>query len=191
MCKEFGCTNKVFYREMCRKHFVPLPKTECLMEDCSVLNRSSTGYCRKHKAQGDWSKDKQAKAEWFARQPEDNITDAVIRYALNNDLHLKLFTNTKTEGDCLVWKGANNGKYGMIGVRVRVGKGQYFSHPVLTHRLAFASKDDLPSSQLGPRNDTLVVNHICRNTVCVNPSHLEVITQKENWEYAHRQEQVA
>ena len=164
------------------------PKTECLEQDCSTLTQSKWGYCETHNQKGKWQAEKQAKAEWFARQPEENISDAVTRWAINNDVAERLFTNTEVQGDCLIWKGMTVDGYGRIGVGVSFGKGmgKYFSHPVLTHRLAYALSNDLPPSQHAPVNKTLVINHICRNRACVNASHLEVITQKENWEYAPR-----
>lgn len=32
----------------------------------------------------------------------------------------------------------------------------------------------------GPIPDGLVLDHLCRNTLCVNPSHLEPVTNEEN-----------
>lgn len=157
---------------------------QCKADGCTEQTNSSTGFCTsKHKPQADWVRQKQAKAEWFEAQPESNVSAAVIRYAITNDLDINLFTNTETVDECFLWKGATNGKYGMIGIRVHNGKGKFFSHPVLVHRLAYAMTAELPSSKSGPRPDTLTINHICRNTLCVNPSHLEVLTQQENWNY--------
>lgn len=33
---------------------------------------------------------------------------------------------------------------------------------------------------IGPIPDGLVLDHLCRNTLCVNPVHLEPVTNKEN-----------
>lgn len=43
----------------------------------------------------------------------------------------------------------------------------------LAHRVSFEMHN-------GPLADGLVVDHICRNGLCVNPSHLEAVTNVEN-----------
>jgi len=75
----------------------------------------------------------------------------------------------KDEGSgCLVWVGAKNppkaGEYG----RFRVGdKIEY------AHRWSYrALKGRIPKD--------LEIDHLCKNTLCVNPKHLEAVTQKEN-----------
>ena len=35
-------------------------------------------------------------------------------------------------------------------------------------------------SEHGPIPDGMVIDHLCRNTSCVNPSHMEVVTTREN-----------
>ena len=165
------------------KHGETLPKTTCKAEGCTNNTISKWGYCStKHKAQADWAKEKATKEEWFAEQPEDNISDAVIRYALETNQDIKIFEFGKVQdkNDCLLWCGAKKGKYGQVGIRVR-GKYQ-FSHPVLVHRLAYATVNELPPSQSGPKPDTLTIHHKCFETLCINPEHLEVRTQEENWE---------
>lgn len=70
----------------------------------------------------------------------------------------------KTDG-CWLWTGAAdfNG-YGRIIVNRKI---------VLTHRFSY-------ELARGPIPDGLVLDHLCRIPGCVNPSHLEAVTQKEN-----------
>lgn len=78
--------------------------------------------------------------------------------------YLKDRSTTQLDG-CWLWNGATNGKYGVSGL-----KGQESRY---VHRMAYiAIHGSIPYS--------LVVDHICRNILCVNPDHLRAITQKEN-----------
>lgn len=72
----------------------------------------------------------------------------------------------RPEGDCWEWRGPlqSDGRYGVIKFR---------SKPLRAHRVAY-------ELAVGPIPDGLVIDHLCRNTTCVNPSHLEPVTQAEN-----------
>lgn len=64
-----------------------------------------------------------------------------------------------------------DGCWPYMGYRLPNGYGQYGS--VGAHRLAY-------QLHIGPIPAGLVVDHLCRNKVCVNPAHLEAVTQQEN-----------
>jgi hypothetical protein len=71
---------------------------------------------------------------------------------------------TKTEG-CWEWKGAKDGDgYGHLGVAGSV---------VGAHRYAY-------ELLVGPIPEGLHLDHLCRNRPCVNPDHLEPVTQAVN-----------
>lgn len=73
------------------------------------------------------------------------------------------------EADCWLWTGAKTvSGYGYF---VRNESGQRFS--ARAHRLAY-------ELLVGPVPEELVIDHLCRNKSCVNPAHLEVVTQREN-----------
>ncbi len=62
---------------------------------------------------------------------------------------------------CWEWNGGINGAgYGSSG-----GRG--------AHRIAY-------EMAFGPIPDGLEIDHLCRNTICVNPDHLEAVTKLEN-----------
>jgi hypothetical protein len=68
-------------------------------------------------------------------------------------------------GDCYEWKGTVSAKgYGVISYKGRQWK---------AHRVAkILSGEFLPH--------WLVIDHLCKNTICVNPAHLRICTNEEN-----------
>lgn len=71
---------------------------------------------------------------------------------------------------CWIWQGSPlpNG-YGRIGVR----HGKNNTKGQLVHRVAY-------ETFVGPIPKGLTIDHLCRNKLCVNPDHLEPVTQKIN-----------
>ena len=66
---------------------------------------------------------------------------------------------------CWVWNGAISGGYGSAWDGQQV---------VWAHRLAYQMAH-------GPIPDGMTIDHaVCRNTLCVNPAHLELVTRSEN-----------
>ncbi len=69
------------------------------------------------------------------------------------------------DSSCIIWMGsADSHGYG----RIKRGGRQYFAH-----RIALA----LEGREL---SDNLPIDHLCRNTLCVNPEHLEQVTTRVN-----------
>lgn len=73
--------------------------------------------------------------------------------------------DVETSWPCWKWKGDTDGRYGRIWI---TGRGL-----VKAHRLSY-------ELFVGPIPDSLVMDHLCRNTWCVSPRHVEPVTQKEN-----------
>lgn len=66
---------------------------------------------------------------------------------------------------CWLWKGAVGGSgYGSTSV---------LHHTVSAHRLSY-------ETHVGPIPDGMVIDHKCRNKLCINPAHLEAVTTREN-----------
>lgn len=74
-----------------------------------------------------------------------------------------------SEEECWTWLGATNDRgyprwgYGPSGAQVNV----------YAHRFSY-------ETLIGPIPDGLTVDHLCRNIVCVNPAHMELVTKSEN-----------
>lgn len=69
--------------------------------------------------------------------------------------------------DCILWEGPTIATHGNVYGRLR-GK-----NIVLAHRVAY-------EAEYGPIPEGLVVDHLCRNGLCVNPLHLEAVTNVVN-----------
>lgn len=74
------------------------------------------------------------------------------------------------ETGCHVWTGPiSNRGYGKLSVTQAGYKAENFSAHKASYEL---TRGRVPSG--------LVLDHLCRNRICVNPDHLEVVTQREN-----------
>lgn len=72
-----------------------------------------------------------------------------------------------TDSGCIEWIASQNGAgYGTLSINRTGGK-------VLAHRWSYVH-------HIGPIPDGMHLDHLCRNTLCVNPDHLEAVTQREN-----------
>ena len=77
-------------------------------------------------------------------------------------------------GDCVIWTGCTIPQgYGQIYLPTNTGRMQ------LVHRVMY-------KLHYGSLDDTLQLDHICRNRICVNPGHLEPVSQSVNMKRAYR-----
>lgn len=71
-------------------------------------------------------------------------------------------------GRCWIWLGAHTDLgYG----RLYIGSEDHYARPA--HQISY-------EIHVGPMPPGLVIDHLCRVPACVNPSHLEPVTQEEN-----------
>lgn len=82
-------------------------------------------------------------------------------------LHDRLFSRVTKDSNsgCWNWTGALSHGYGLMAI----GNGRQR----LTHRLSY-------ELLVGPIPTGLELDHLCKNTACLNPAHLEPVTRAEN-----------
>jgi hypothetical protein len=79
---------------------------------------------------------------------------------------LMFWKDVEKTGTCWIWIGLKTPRgYGYIGTRDH-------KH-ILVHRFSY-------ELHTGPIPEDLQIDHLCRNTLCVNPDHLEAVTATEN-----------
>ena len=89
-----------------------------------------------------------------------------LGYTYRPTLSERLWAKVDKSGNCWIWTGAKSGGYGQI---KRDGEN------IGTHRVSY-------EEAYGPIPEGLVVDHLCHSKLCVRPSHLQVVTQKQNME---------
>ena len=70
--------------------------------------------------------------------------------------------------DCWYWLGSKKESRGLIYGTFWDGKRNRNAHVVMYE------------SEIGPIPEGMELDHLCRNTLCVNPAHLEPVTHREN-----------
>lgn len=80
--------------------------------------------------------------------------------------------------DCRIWTGRiDRHGYGQIKIGGRNGR------PHAAHRVSY-------ETEIGPIPEGLVIDHLCRVRNCVNPSHLEPVSNEENVRRGHKDREV-
>lgn len=92
-----------------------------------------------------------------------------MRLQLNARQQKNFWNKVNKTESCWLWTGNTNARgYGLFRVGVKMCP---------AHRAAFAVLERLPARHL-------VINHLCKVRNCVNPAHLETVTQYENLMYS-------
>lgn len=186
-CTADGCDRPVLARAMCGMHYQrwlkvngpqPRPKVPCSIDGCDRTG-GTRGLCKPHYQQW-WRREGATTTCSLCDAPVFSLGWCRKHYrrnrrwgdplrgdmpqGLSDRERVEWYTN-KTD-TCWLWTGtvANTG-YGHI---YRKGG------PVVgAHRLSYEVHVD-------PIPEGLTIDHLCRVPLCVNPDHLEPVTQSEN-----------
>lgn len=81
---------------------------------------------------------------------------------------IRFLKKVRKTDSCWLWMGARAGGKNKDYGYFRVGKKLAYSH-----RVSFRIYN-------GPIPEGFNIDHLCKNTLCVNPKHLEAVSQREN-----------
>lgn len=81
----------------------------------------------------------------------------------------RFWSKVDKSGDCWIWTSTISNGYGCMNIGGMRPKGAQF----MAHRISY-------TWTVGPIPEGMLLDHLCRNTLCVNPAHLEVVTHIEN-----------
>ncbi len=93
------------------------------------------------------------------------------------DMEERLIVNSIVDPvtGCWPWLGKQSGGYGKLNVWDKVKKCRI---TLWAHRVAY-------ETFIGPIDEGMEVDHMCENTICINPNHLQQCTGLSNTMYYH------
>lgn len=166
-CIAADCDGRATRKGMCGKHYdrvrrigsMDLPvrtRARCQVDACENLVQSN-GVCNLHYLRI---------AKYGSPRTDIPVRKLPLREQ-REDVRARILAKSERVGDCIEWRGyAMPSGYGTISWR---------SRQWVVHRAMW-------TVMVGPipTDDDWTLDHLCRNKLCVNVEHLEVVTRTEN-----------
>lgn len=127
-----------------------------MLISCLLLAETTTNHCNPPR-QGHHPS---AKSLMFLRGAVASIGD----YMKKKPIYDRLWNRSIDVDGCWIYTGSKSEGYGRI---------RYEGRNVPAHRLSY-------EFIVGEIPEGLMLDHLCRNRACINPDHLEPVTNKEN-----------
>jgi hypothetical protein len=130
-----------------------------------------TAYRKEYNKKNKESINKNAK-EFMAR----NAKNPVTQEHMTDSVKERFFAKVQKTDTCWNWTGAKTAyrpKRLVVDATPGYGVISINSRPFYAHRASWLMHK-------GPLVDGLVIDHLCENTLCVNPDHMQQVTNNEN-----------
>lgn len=134
----------------------------CKVDGCLGPHKA-LGLCQKHYSRTRRGKEAGDRT-WFEMTWPERFESKILKNGTLPDYDDPYIRVTESDGACWSWPTRNKSGYGSFYLHGKARK---------AHRVSF----ELYVRDLEPGE---VVDHLCRNEGCVNPSHLEAVTHREN-----------
>ena len=137
------------------------PKRKCSFPGCKKPY-CAKGLCNSH---------------WAQQQRHGKLEPIRTRESLEERFWRQV--DKKKKDECWLWKGSETGKFAKT-TNKGYGQAYWGGKKWMAHRLSYIihnGENSLP--------DHLQLDHLCRNRMCVNPNHLDAVTQRENVKRMH------
>lgn len=170
-CSVDWCKNNSKCKGFCQKHYDQMrlygkvkpdvvKSTICSFPGCG-RKLCAKGLCNTH---------------WAQMSRHGKLTSILTEDTIE-DRFWKLVQKGETQDDCWLWLGPETGKFAAAG---KQGYGQLYwqGKKWMAHRLSYVLLR-------GNISNETQLDHLCRNRMCVNPDHLEPVTQRENIKRMH------
>lgn len=168
-CSINGCAKEIRYKkaQLCNYHY---------NVEWSNNNPEKAKAMRKRYSKKYYENNKEQVNEYLRKYMASNAKNEVTKEHIDENVLKRFYDKVEKTDTCWNWTGArtaNRPKRILADATVGYGVININKRPFYVHRLAWmmAGKDLV---------EGLVIDHICNNSLCVNPDHLQQITHEKN-----------